>query len=186
MTAAVDLADARDALASAAALGAAIPVPSGTVGYVAMYSDIPGKSEALGVFSTLDKAISALASRIRAVWSFDNSHHLRRTAPWVTAELYDQATTWRSPREDISEQQYSLMLTVATSALAQLRSLQSDWFADHDDRETVIAFLKSCSLEHIDADHDDLDDPLTWHSCIEKVQIDTAIVREFALTDPGR
>lgn len=166
-------ADASEAYAAAVALGARLPAPSGTVAYLALRPRPDGTvTDILGVFSSLQEAVRAHADYARSVWNFDNNHTLRRTAPWMTDDLYEQATSWRVPEDGITEDQYSLLLSVGSQALAELRRRHAQWFEDRTDEETAIEHLRTSLDGDIDPREEDLSEAGTWYPFIQETTID--------------
>ena len=143
-------------ISAAVALGLNIPAPTGTYLY-ATFKPSDGVDtfaanfnlSFLGVHSTLTSAISTLAAEVKRMWTFDNSHFERRNTPWMTEELYEQATNWRRStgpnnpeQQPLTESDITRLLTEATEALTTIRELENEWFNTHTDLETVWTYLQ--------------------------------------------
>lgn len=138
-----------DSVNTAIALGLTMPAPAGTHTYAAL---IPSSTpedhlttlelKLLSLHTTPETALKAIADEIRRIWTFDNNHYQRRNAPWVSQELYHEATLWKTKEvKEYTEEQYAQTLTNATIALKTLRALEKQWFATHDDYQTVATYL---------------------------------------------
>ena len=144
------LGEASEALSAAAALGMLVPAPAGTTVYLVnmrgsyQWAVSAGDfnedySTTLAVCTNFDAAIRALAAEMRRRWTFDNTHFERRYAPWMTEQLYQEATAWRTAGSGAVYGDRE-PLAAATAALTELRRLETEWFAAHDDTDIVLHY----------------------------------------------
>lgn len=140
-----ELRELANSVATMVGLGAEVPAPAGTSVYIVLERDFSSDTSLLGpiigTYASLESAVTALAQHAAKRWDFHQGLYYRREAPWMTTELYEDATRWRYLPTETSEEEAAAARTRASVALCEIMRRQEAWLHNNSKAAAAAVYL---------------------------------------------